>query len=479
MLRSENLGGILRNIRDDMQQPTPFDEDKDPNPFWKTMYEDPFDKFIYKGLISDIVYFFRGTEVPTVYAIWGALSAVSAVIKREAWIQWYPGRFYANLYTILIGPAGGKKTTMVDFVIDLLQDYHQYIEREDWRTIKQVNIIKNKATPEGILEAMMPTGEIPVDGDEPNTFKYIDKGSEMFIGLTEMSVMLNKQQYNESMIQNLLDLYDCHGTWMWTTKGDKQRVLKNLHTTLLGATTPAGFKDSVPSEAVGDGFLSRTIIANSGFSDREFAMPQCPVNAPTKEVLMQRLAYIAQAIQGTYTLTDEAVQFFRDWYHRFKCELKESGEDLGIMSRHNIHLLKVALLLHAQSYPHPSDKTITRETLEAAQQLISATYVTSYSAVNEVKHRGEFADIYKVRDYIQARGKVVRKNLQASLRMPAKRLDKVLQYLLGQHDIEVRTSDKEKIKHIRRKSDDIYKFIGDTALEGDYTTKVIKEGIDG
>lgn len=450
-----------------MQRPKPFDELKDPNPFWLEKYKDPFDELVPKGFISDVVYYFRGTEVPTVYAVWGALVAISAVIKREAWLQWYPDCFFSNLFVILIGPAGGKKSTIVNFIIKLLKNFHIHISNKEWRELKRLNILKNKASPEGILEMMLPS-EALVEGEVEGEFKAIRKGSEIFIGLTEMSVMLNKQQYNTSTIQNLLDLYDAFDEWEWTTKSDKKRVLKDIYTTILAATTPSGFKESVPTEAIGDGFLSRTIIANSGVTERRFFVPQAPANAPTDDVLAERLAYVAQAMQGSYRLSDEAYDYLNNWYDGF-CETRdEAGEDAGIISRQNIHVLKLAFLLHAQSYPHPRDKEISLETAQMAKSLMEATYLTAYNAVNQVKHKGEFEDVFKVREYILNKGKVDRKTLLASTRIKGSRINTILKYLHTQGYITIWDEDGNQLDKPYRKTCEVYKYDGPEKLTGVY-----------
>lgn len=458
-----------------MRKPKPLDETKDPDQFWcsgEHAYHDPFDQFIPRGFLSDLVYYFRGTEVPTVYAIWAGLCAISAVVKREAHVKWFPGQFFANLYVILIGPASTKKSTILGFIVELLQEYHLYIENEGWRDLKRLNVMKNKSSPEGILESMLPGDDIRVK-DESGNERRVPSTSEMFIGLTELSVMLNKQHYNESMISNLLDLYDCHGTWEWTTKGDKKRILKNLHTTFLAATTPAGYKDAVPEAAIGDGFLSRVISAYSNISNRCFWRPIPTKEGPTKEDLLRRLAYIAQAVQGPYDLTKEADDYGREWYRKHKKTLRDAGEDLGLISRQDNHLLKVAFLLKAQSYPMPDDKIIDMDLMRQAEKLLKATYLTSYHAINEVKHnKGEFEHVYKMKAYMMERGQVVRKSMMSALRFPKTRFQEVLTYLFEQGDITVWSEDGERKKRPSHKSTEVYRYEGKVLKGGEDFTEL-------
>ncbi len=138
-----------------MTRPKPFDESKDPNPFWIGKYDDPFDVFAEpKGFMTDLIYYLRGTEVPSVYTIWTSLVIVSSVVKREAWLEWYPKEFFNNLYVILLGPSAGKKTTMIEIAIDLVDNYHRSIPDDNFRKMKSITVLKNKATPEAVLQTM-------------------------------------------------------------------------------------------------------------------------------------------------------------------------------------------------------------------------------------------------------------------------------------------------------------------------------------
>lgn len=467
------MGGAKGVVAMKIQRPVPYDENNDPNPFWKEgeeSYNDPFDQFIPKGFISDMVYYFRGTEIPTVYTIWAALCAVSTVIKREAWIQWPPyGNLYANLYVILVGPAAGKKTTMVSFVIDLLRNYHNYIPSEEWRERKKLNILKNKATPEGILEMMIPTTK--VDTNEDDEIIIRQGTSEMFLGLTEMSVMLNKQRYNEGLPQVLMDLYDTEQDFEWTTSGKKKKVLKNLYTTVLGATTPTAFKKSMPSEVIGDGFLSRIIVANSSTSNRVFWKPLPTAAGPDKDALMQRLAYISQASQATYTLSKEADEFGKKWYRRLKSEQETCGEDSGVVSRMNIHALQVAFLLHAQSYPTMGDKEISVETLQKAISLLNASHITSLPVVDTIRHSGGTEHVSRVKAYIMDRNVVLREKLQRAMQMhnmDSALVDKVLRYLLSQKLISVWELNMRKKKDSISRSKEYYKYEGKKISDGNW-----------
>lgn len=462
-----------------MTRPTPYDDSKENDRFWtqgKYKYDDPFDLYLPRpGFITDVLYSLRGTEVPSVYTIWGCLSALSAAIKREGWLKWEPGReFFCNLYVILVGPAGGKKTTMVERVLSWLGSYHEYIDDYNIKKIKTLNVLKNKATPEAILEAMLVKNAFYLKSQDGSILKnaktglpYKYKGSsELVLGLHEMSVMINKQKYTESLIQNMLDLYDCHSTWDWRSKGEGKRVLKNLFTSLLAATTIEGFMESIPKAAVGDGFLSRTVIAYSGMSERDFWRPRKPKFAPTEEDIMQRLAYVAQVMQGEFDLTKEADEYGEQWYKSFKNDLRKTPADLGVRSRMNINLLKLAFLMKAQSYPELGDNTIGVEELKEAERLLRITYLTSKRVLNEIKTNGEFKTIAQIKAYIEERKEVSRKQILAGTRVPANELSQVIYHLFQEGCIEAVDAKSGKTKdNPTSGTAEVYRWVGDNEDE--------------
>jgi hypothetical protein len=274
-----------------------------------------------------------------------------------------------------------------------------------------------------------------------------------------MSTMINKQRYNESMIENLLALYDCSDTWEWGTKGEGKKTFRNLYTTFLAATTPSGFRNSIPKAAIGDGFLSRSIVIYSGMStDRAMWKPTRPAGAPSQKELCRRLAYIAQAVQGEYHLTDEAEEYGKRWYKRFKRELKGRLEDLGIWSRMDTNLRKVALLLKAQEYPDPKDRSITVDHLKMADRLLRYAYLTNRGVLTEIKADDASQDIAQVRNYLMERRDVTRGKLLAGTRIKAVRLNDILNHLSGEGQIKIYL-DGEEYAHTTRRCDETYEYI--------------------
>lgn len=450
-----------------IDRPLPFDEDKDPNPFWKQgpkAYTDSFDRYIpRKGLLTDLIYYWRGTEVPTIYSIWAGLFLLSSVVKREAWIKWFPSDLYANIYVMLVGPSGCKKGSAINVVTALLNMFQGYITDHNIKKMKRINVIKNKATPEGLLSAMKPVGSFTLTDQAGNPLldqhgREIKRPStsEMAIIAPEMTVMINKQRYTESMVQNLTDLYDPVGPegWDWKLKNEKAK-LKNTFTSFIAGTTVDGFHEGVPPAAAGDGFLCRSIVVCHFDLERHFLPPRSTAKGPTKEQLAERVAYIAETIQGEYKLSNDAWEYLDTWYTSFRKTLARRRNDRGFMSRMDVHLMKTAFLLKVQRYPERDDKTIGIEDVKEAEKLLDATVARSHATIVELKDASPMKEMKRVEQIIEKKGHIKKNDLIRSTHLKGDKLAPILTDLLNNGIITVHENYSEK-DYVELSKDEVY-----------------------
>ena len=54
----------------------------------------------------------ENTEPPKLYRKWTAISTLASAMRRKCALNWgNVGNFYPNMYIILVGPSGARKTT--------------------------------------------------------------------------------------------------------------------------------------------------------------------------------------------------------------------------------------------------------------------------------------------------------------------------------------------------------------------------------
>jgi hypothetical protein len=461
----------------DPEAPIPFDESKDSNRFWN---EDPNDEILpkRKGFITDCVYRHRGKEVTTLFTLWSTLFILSSAIKREAWIGFGGKRLWTNFYCVLVGPAGiAHKTEAINDASDILEHFIDFILDEDFKIMKTINIVADKASPEALLESLHPKSKEPknVQGfyfkDEkgekkidPKTGRplWYSKTSEAAIIAHEFATFAGLQKYNQGLTDNLLALYECDRSFSWRTVKRKRIELKNLHTTLIAGTTLTSFRSSLSEGTRSDGFLSRTVLVYCPKTDgRCFSRPKKVANAPSQEELAKRLAWIAQSTIGEYDLSPEADRYYDRWYNRWKAELESDSQYQGLKSRVSVLVLKVALLLRAQRYDS-RDRIIDLQDIKEAIMIIKKTWFEALPMV-----RGFEGDtkpfIGRLEEYIRSRVEIERVKLQRQGKFTAQELREGLTLLAEEGKIEI-YKDKKLCTYPSANAREVYKWCGERWL---------------
>lgn len=451
------------------EPPTPYREEDDPAPFWS---QDLYDHVVpkQKGFLTDLIYTMRGMEVPTMFTLWSGLWLLSTVVKREAWLKWFPKPLYLNLYVVLAAPAGSKKSVTIDDVgVPVVEKMQQYIRHPNIRRMKNIAIVKDKMTPEAMLDAMLP-GNKPgkasfmlVD-DEGNTL--LDSAgrplrykatSEMGLVLSEMTSSIGKRSYTEGFVEILLDLYNPKHRWEWRTKGEGVRVLQRTYLTMLAATTPTAFKESVPKVAAGDGFLSRCIIVYQAVCNRRFSIPRPVPNAPTEDELAKRLAWIAENSLGEYVLSDEAFAVYDRWYADHKDFVEENEAEGGLRGRMALNVLKIATLIRMQRYAVQPVGIVEEQDMRDAIEMLHVTYGLGAELLGELGDElKKVAD--RVMRLLNKHKKLKRVDLMRKSHMQVEALNQVIDYLVQTGDIMIIGEGGKRKSYPSRNGQEVYQI---------------------
>lgn len=367
--------------------PVAYDESKDKDRFWDS---DPCDDVIptVPGFVSDCVYYLRGCEVASLFVVWSSLFAIASAVKRDAWMKWMDKQLYANLYLMICAPAGAvKKNTAIDLAVNLLDylddDVREVANDPNIEGMKRINPFVSKASPEALITAMSPTAQRATEFvfTDPNgnpmydaagePLKYYPR-SELSICQHEMISFVGRSSYMESLIPFLLNVYDAPLRWSNNTQVRGKEELREVLVNFIGGITPAALKLTLPEAATADGFLSRCLVIYQSHTEREYFRPLVPEGAPSIEELRKRLAWIAANTFGEWDFSPEAEDWARSWYHRYKQQLNVDGLLMGINSRKDTILYRVALCIRWSRYDR-SDRFIHVQDLIDAERLLFRT----------------------------------------------------------------------------------------------------------
>lgn len=365
------------------------------------------------GFLTDFVNTGRGMESPTLFFVWNALWLLSTVLKREAWLRWYPNKLYPNIYALLVAPpALCRKSSSMHIATNLLKELPNCLPTSVDSYKKTSQLVTGKTTPEGLLETLAPEEKIFLQrGAEGTADKMIkvNKGSQLALSVSELAVFLGKQQYNSGLVTLLTDLFDCKDSDSEITRGKGSKELKDIYVTLFGAITPDGMKMSIPEEAFGGGFMSRVIIAYQDTPTKVYPIPKAMPDYPVWQDLCYKLAWIAMNATGEYYLTEEAEIYYATWYRAWKAALFSNPDGQHRDNRIDSLILRVALLLRVQEYRDGQE--ITVENVKDAQRLLEYTVHSGRYAMDDIGATAYGQSYNTIKKYLLKKGQTTRKEL--------------------------------------------------------------------
>ena len=323
------------------------------------------------GWLGDYLQHTERHEAPDMFHFWIGVSVLHAAIRRNIYFEHGYYKIFPNSYVIIVAPPGVcKKSTATNIGVELLQE------------LPNVNIIREKITPEALIETLATTMrmESKQRPDGQGKVLQVSPSACAFIHAPELSVFLGREHYNEGLIALLTSLFDCHTKWDYTTRGAGKMVLHNLHLTLLGATTPEHMSSVIPESAMGGGLLSRVVFAAKDRSPRcePFPVVRDPL---LKAKLIARLEEISQR-EGQCVQSIEAMKWCEEWYTDHHKRLQEELSLAGYYERKQSHLIKLAMTLLVSE---GKELIITPEIYQQALQILEFTELTMPSALSKVQ----------------------------------------------------------------------------------------------
>ncbi len=413
--KAEGADGFVNIIRPEVaelltHEPTAFVEPDGEKPYMT----DRMDALLPSpGFLTDFVNTGRGMESPTLFFVWNALWLLSTVLKREAWLRWYPNKLYPNLYVLLVAPpALCRKSSSMHIALNLLRDLPECLPSTVDAYKKTSSLVTGKTTPEGLLESLAPDSKTFIQNDVngvPLKMINVNKGSQLALSISELAVFLGKQQYNSGLVTLLTDLFDCKDSDSEITRGKGTKSLQDIYVTLFGAITPDGMKMSIPDEAFGGGFMSRVIIAYQDTPTKVYPIPKAMPNYPVWEDLRYKLAWIAMHAKGEYYLSDDAESFYDRWYRNWKAGLFANPDNQHKDNRLDSLILRVALLMRVQEYREGNEISI--ENIQDARKLLEFTMRSGEHALEDIGATNYGKSYNAIKKYLIKRGGATRREL--------------------------------------------------------------------
>jgi hypothetical protein len=361
----------------------------------------------------------ENSESPADFHFWTALSCVSAVAQRKLLMEAAHFVTLSNLYVVLVGPAGARKTTAINIGRELLLD------------IPTVNFASAVITPAALIQEL---GEIPNTEHQSLTVFSDEFGSFLSVNPQEMTELAT-------------DLFDGRRGWKKRTIARATEKLTAPWLNILAGTTTTWLGTHLPASALESGFVPRCLFV---FSDEIQAKHPFPQRTEQQEKLREKLiadlTHIA-TLAGNVTFSTDGLARFTDWYMDVSRLVPVRDPRVGpFYTRKPTHVQKVAMLL---SLVESDDLLIHARHVDAALALVSALEPGMKKALTSVG-RNEFAtDLERIAEQIKdAPQRRLRKRdlVRANISMLTKQqLDAIVEQL---RDMEfVRMPDIETLEY--------------------------------
>ena len=284
------------------------------------------------SFLSDYRTFTSGNEAHPTYHLFSSLVALSSIISRRVWLDMDYFTIYPNLYVVLVGPPGNRKSSAMATT--------KYLLRE----LKQIPFSGECISKEKLVQDMVEQ-ERAMEGIPE---KYKDKRiySPMTVCVTELSEFLAISQ--AGMIGFLTDVYD-QDFYEHKTKNKGTEVITGPFLNLIACTTPEWITTYLRSDIISGGFSRRTLFV---FETEKSARIPFPKVTDEMRVAWNRLFSYAQrllTVRGAFEWSPEARAFYADWYTHLKMPADQNI--VGYYETKHIQMLKLAMLVALSESP--------------------------------------------------------------------------------------------------------------------------------
>ena len=311
-----------------------------------------------EGFLKEFCTLLDSTEVPSVFALWSAVSAIAGVLGRNCCIDMGLFKIYPNLYTVLVGPAASKKSTAIGVAQRLIT------QLEDPK-----NLLSQKMTPEALIQGLAETPTV-VTGTTLTT-----RAEGMAI-VSELSTLIDRNSFQNGMIALLTDLWDSPKSFEYRTRGRGKETLHNCCLNILSGSTMQWIKEAVPAVAIGGGFTSRVLFVYHGRSGKLVPFPEITEENKERERLLVRDLNSISRMSGNFKLSPQAKVFYVLDYNKFhsESELYDDKNLEGYAGRRHVMMLKLGMIVSASKRDtmviHESDLQISLRLLESVEKTL-------------------------------------------------------------------------------------------------------------
>jgi hypothetical protein len=341
-----------------------------------------------KDFLSLYLQYSAGTECPTLFHRWAAITCLGAWLGRDVYFRQGHFKIHPNLFTMLVGDAGTKKSTSIKMAARLfkLAGYDKFAARKT-RQEKFLLDLEAKAMEDNVEDCILDQNLWGDASDSSSIAETLIAADEFnnFIGVGNTEFM--------SLLGELWDWGD--EVFDHRLKNSKSVYLNRPTVSILGGNTATGMNLCFPQDSIGQGFFSRLILIHAkptGIKNTWMA----PVDEKLQEALIIQLSEIKNRMKGEVTLTPSAAKLLDKIYKSWVP--LEDVRFASYANRRFSSLLKLVLIICANNLT----MQITEKEAIYANTLLTAAEKTMTEALGEFGKNRNSDITHKILQFIDA-----------------------------------------------------------------------------
>lgn len=291
-----------------------------------------------RDFIAEYLHYCRGTEVPAFYRRWCAILGIAGILGRSAFVRFGSSFIYPNVYCMLMGESGARKSTAI-------KDISRFLKKLPG----MINMAPAKSSKEGFTLELTEISNLRIASGEDilnqNLFGDLEDqmySAEIFVAADEFNTFLGLG--NTDFAAYLGDLWDHEGLYRYKLKNSKQIIFKNATINILGGNTIENLMECFPPQILSQGFFSRMIFVHSEKLQIKIHAPHSPPPEETQE-LINLVSSIKANCTGEFNIPEKSMSLLKKIYETY-----HPLEDMRFKSYSNrryTHLLKICIIVAA------------------------------------------------------------------------------------------------------------------------------------
>jgi len=289
------------------------------------------------------------TESPTIMHIWSSLASASACIGRHAYLPTGIGNIYPNIFTLLVGPPGTRKSQAMKYSSELVKKYTQVRYAPDDTGSQRQGLLMALAGDDILEDGSIPeldAAKSALDATDIDTLGNIKLNLNstdahcLFAAASEFSTFMGN---GDSLMAALLNKVWDGESYDYRLKNERKTLSEALMT-IIGCTTQSEIARILPAESIGQGFMSRWILCFSPKRGKRVPIDEARVDKDIEPAIGSIFSWLYHELRGDILFSKSANDMQRDIYMKDKATIEDT-RFIYYLERRHTHLLKTAMLL--------------------------------------------------------------------------------------------------------------------------------------